>query len=76
MGERALWWAVLRQAVHDMRYGPDSTALDGMEFLRGTGEWIAGALFGIPSAEYRREVIDVLLRRNRSRGKELSVGNV
>lgn len=69
--EHRLWWHVIRQAVLDLRYAYDSLAVDAIEFLRSTGEWLAEFLFGIRAEDYRQEIASVLYRRNRSRGREL-----
>lgn len=72
-GEAALWWAVIKQAAYDLRFGNESLALDALEFLRESGQWICLTLFGIPREEYRLEITGLVLRRNRHLGTELPI---
>lgn len=69
-GELAVWWGVLRQAARDTRYGHRSLALDGLEFLTSTGEWLSVTLFDIPQREYRKAVTELVMKRGLCRGDE------
>lgn len=71
-----MWWAVVRQAAHDLRYSHDSNALDALDFLRSTGEYVCQHLFDIDPDEYRKEVVGLLMRRNRELGRELSLSRL
>lgn len=72
-GEPALWWAVLRQSAHDLRFGHESHAIDALEFLRDTGQWLASEFFGVERDAYQREVAALVFRRNRETGKPLPI---
>lgn len=65
-GHTRLWWAVIRQSAHDLRYSHKSEALDALDFLKETGLWLSQDMFGIPEEEYQREVARVVLARNRT----------
>ena len=63
--ELYLWWNVIRQAAHDLRFSHKSNALDAIDFLRSTGLWLSIELFDVPEERYREEVAS-LLRQSRS----------
>lgn len=69
-----LWWAVLRQAAYDLRYGHQQDALDAIEFLKDTGCWLCTELYGVDSDDYKHEVAGLLLRRNREKDEHLYEG--
>lgn len=64
-GSHRLWWAVIRQSAHDLRFAHKSVALDALEFLKETGLWLTQDMFGIPEEEYKHEVARIVLARNR-----------
>ena len=64
-GERALWWAVIQRSAHDLRFGSRSDALDALDFLRSTGQWLSEVLFNVPVREYQEAVALLVLHRNR-----------
>lgn len=68
-----IWWAVTRQAAHDLVFSYEGNALDALEYLRGTGKWVAIELFGVPSDVYKRGVIDLVATRERRTGTRLSI---
>lgn len=65
-GLERLWWAVLRQAALDLRYGHKQRGLDALEFFIETGVWLSWVLFAVPKNETRDEVAGLLLRRNQT----------
>ena len=65
--EQQLWWAVLHRAALDLRYEHDSLAVDALEFLEVTGEWLANQLFDIPPAAFRAEVRGLASKRSGGR---------
>ena len=52
----SLWWAVIDQALWDVEHGHDSLALDGLEFLRGTGTWLDAVLPATPKGDLVRRI--------------------
>ncbi len=66
-----LWWAVIRKAAVDVVRASDQEALDALEFLWSTGEWLADELFGIPDLVWITLVDDLVDRRNRRTGRAL-----
>jgi hypothetical protein len=63
-GEHRLWWATLRCAARDLVSGRRSVALDALEFLRVTGEWLADSLFDIDPVVYEWELVTLVAYRN------------
>ena len=72
--EGRLWWAVVRQAAHDLRYSHLSEAQDALEFLRSTGLWLSGSMFAISERDYKVAVTELVSARNRVRDEELHLG--
>ena len=70
-GPEALWWGVIRQAAHDLRFSHRSCALDALEFLTTSGLWLTSRLYRVPRREYQEEVTALLVRRNRFVGDHL-----
>lgn len=64
-GDLSLWWGVIHQACHDLRYGHRQVGLDALDFLTGTGHWLVVELYGIDPHEYKMEVTRLLMERNR-----------
>ena len=58
--EARVWWAVLRQAAHDVVHGDRTEAWDGAEFLRYTGWWLAESLFNIPYEDTQKELLKLM----------------
>ena len=71
VGERLLWWGILRQAARDVLHGHRSIALDGLEFLSSTGEWVSEELFGISTKDYRDAVVSLVMQREREKAERL-----
>ena len=71
--EMLVWWAVTRQAAHDLVFSYESLALDSLEFLRSTGKWIACDLFSVPSTDYERGVVDLVELREKRTGVRLPI---
>lgn len=44
-GEQKLWWAMLRQAVWDLRFTKKRSALSALAFLCTSGVWLYETLF-------------------------------
>ena len=65
-GCRALWWGVVRQAAHDLRYSYLQNAEDAMEFLTSTGLWLATDMFGLDGYDYKVEVTRLVMERRRA----------
>lgn len=59
-----LWWAIIRESARDVQREHESLALDGLEFLRGTGVWLCEYLWGIEPDRTNKELV-VLVKRNR-----------
>lgn len=68
-----MWWAVVQQSAHDLRFAHRSLALDALEFLRDTGVWLGESLFSIPAKEMREEIVLLILRRNRFHKEALDI---
>lgn len=68
-----IWWAVTRQAAHDLLFSYESDALDALEYLRSTGQWVVVDVFGVPSDEYERGVVDLVTDREKRTGVRLPV---
>ena len=64
--EEYLWWAVLRQAAKDIRYGHEQQALDAYEFLSSTGLWMLQFYFR-QSEDRAINAIASLVRRYNAR---------
>lgn len=65
-----LWWAVLRQACLDLRYGHEQEYLDARDFLTTTGVWLATELFPIDEDSFKRGITALIILRRRERGEE------
>ena len=72
-GELALWWGVIRQACRDLRKGHHQQALDALEFLRDTGQWLAVTFYEIDPVDYQQGIAMLVMMRNRERGEHLCV---
>lgn len=44
-GDQKLWWAILRQAVWDLRFTKKRTSLESLSFLCSEGVWLYETLF-------------------------------
>lgn len=62
-----------RQAAHDLLFSYESDALDALEYLRSTGQWVVVDVFGVPSDEYERGVVDLVTDREKRTGVRLPV---
>ena len=60
-GPAALWWAVIRTAGYDLRYGDRIIAQDGLAFLRVSGLLLIEVL-GLPIQAYKQEVVSLVRR--------------
>ncbi len=61
-GEARLWWAVVRQAAHDVLKLPESEALDAAEYIKDSGSHLVEALFAVPVSETRKELARLITR--------------
>lgn len=61
-----LWWAVLRQSGDDLRWAHKQLAIDALEFLRDTGQWLLENLFLVSPNETQTEIVVLIERRNRA----------
>ena len=74
--EGKLWWAVVRTAAHDLRYGHKSIALDALEFLRSTGLWLLTDMFAVDGGIARMGIAVLVLARNRAHREPLDDSEV
>ena len=70
--ELLIWWAVTRQAAHDLVFSYESNALDALEYLRSTGEWVT-SLLGVPTSEYEKAIIELVQLREKRTDKRLPI---
>ena len=62
-GEVLLWWAVVRQAAHDVVCNTsESVAFDAAEWLKDSGAPLLEGLFGIPEETTRAELARLIKR--------------
>lgn len=60
-----MWWAVIRQAARDLRFGHESVALDAYEFMESTGKWMALTLFDLSPERFDAALSGLVARRSR-----------
>ena len=75
-GDTALWWAVIRRAAADARYGHESLALDALEFLKHTAPWLMEKFFETDVLDFQREVATLVGRRHRALGNKLPLEKI
>jgi hypothetical protein len=61
--ELKLWWAVIRQAAKDLRYGDRLTAEEALSFLADSGLWMLTEFYEFSDDDARRAIVALVAPR-------------